>query len=739
MESVYENDQTLTLWPGDGGASRSRSGNQVTEIDYLTDVFPAALRTYTSNEHFDVVVGADGAAYGHVITGRREEAYDGLVFSTWQTSVFRFGPDGSFSLGRSLGDWWGGEVFGVSRDGAVIGAWEDTFYRRRYFVGTSEVDYEVAGINDDGDVLGYANEAWQLHPRTGGTVSLPLTARGSPVLFWEWSDDGALLGTVRVESSFISRVFVSDSNGASWADYGLESVRSSATLQTSLQVVPGSSAARLGVTTGPEGGRSFLWLPGELRVDADRNGSIAGRGGIDNPDRSLADQSLPWFFWVNDDDDQGEIEGLDIPGDTSPNAENLIVDGVRDLVDFFAVNVDVPAVVAVFPPSRGFTYQLVHEAAAVNVVESTMTPDQVGEIHRDLTAAAGVAALPARRVSQQGIESSATFNSQLEQRGEGVLLCEGRAETQAPLRWQILAGAGGPVIGELVLPLSLAGVETMFRHVNLTSAVGEMPTTTNRGGAPNMPPFGPDAGDFVFLHGYNVNQKRARGWQAEVFKRLWTFGLTERFWGVTWYGTESQTRLPSGTHITGDYHSNAVNAFGTASALAELLRKITTETGQEPTVMGHSLGNLVVSSALSDYNAPASRYLRSRRKHMTPPPDRFPTQWRRPCIPRGRESAVGCIRRDFGRRNGIGFSTKETRVGSLRGRNGSRCGQARATTIFIQKAKRCLPTTQTIRRRCSAFLRRMHGNTLRSIWPSNSTGRQARGPGSIRKNSKNAC
>jgi len=608
--SQDENDQTMTLWPGNGGSPRSRSSPAITASSFFTDAFPAALQTSKSNEHFSVIAGPDGAAYGHVISGLRTESFDGFPSSTWQTTVFRFGPDGSFSLGLPLGDWNRGQVSSVSDDGRVIGSWEDASFTRRYFVGESEVTaYTPAEINGAGDVIGISEGAWWVYPLFGGRTALPSSSSaGDSVVAWTWDGQDRLVGFVRMGSSFPRRLFVPLTDSIGWADYAFETVQLPEPMQTSLALGPGNVLPALGTLTGAEGVLPFLWLPGALRVDADRDGRIAPRHEIENSDQALARQNLPWFFWTNHDDDAAETGGIDLPAVSSPDAADLVVDGVRDLVDFFAVQLEIPAVVQVFPPSQGFTYNFIHSEQALNVLESTLGAEQVGAYHRDPATAAAQAIRLVRRVTEDGISSSDELAVQLEQTGTGILLCEARVATQAPLRLQIRQGVGGALVGEFSLPLSIANVDTMFRHVNIVGAVGQVPATTNRAGALNLPPAEPEQGDFVFVHGYNVNQELAQGWHAEVFKRLWVMGLTDRFWGVTWYGTESQKKLPPDRYVTGDYHSNVVNAFGTAPALVAVLNQISSEAGREPTVMGHSLGNLVISAALSDFDAPASRY-----------------------------------------------------------------------------------------------------------------------------------
>ena len=75
----------------------------------------------------------------------------------------------------------------------------------------------------------------------------------------------------------------------------------------------------------------------------------------------------------------------------------------------------------------------------------------------------------------------------------------------------------------------------MFRHKNLTAAVlGQVDGPGDRLTANDVPNAPDDNGtNFLFVHGYNVNPNQARGWQAEMFKRLYWSGSPARFYGVT--------------------------------------------------------------------------------------------------------------------------------------------------------------------------------------------------------------
>ena len=105
-----------------------------------------------------------------------------------------------------------------------------------------------------------------------------------------------------------------------------------------------------------------------------------------------------------------------------------------------------------------------------------------------------------------------------------------------------------------------------------------------------------------FVHGYNVDRSAAEVWFQEIFKRLWQSGMNARFYGVTWDGDAWESisdasllqpiKLPN-------YYVNVENAFASAEPFAEALRKTT---GRK-VVMAHSLGNMVVSSAIQDHGA----------------------------------------------------------------------------------------------------------------------------------------
>ncbi|MDD2762465.1 MAG: hypothetical protein PHE83_00670 [Opitutaceae bacterium] len=352
-----------------------------------------------------------------------------------------------------------------------------------------------------------------------------------------------------------------------------------------------------------------LELAAQLAVDLNRDGAIKP---VSQDPSDQASAEYPFRFWINDDNDQNAAEGDDIPGqDTnSANYNSAVVDSIRDLVDFFPVYLDIKPLLTVLPPDDSIKYKLKQADGALNFVYTDLTRDRALACQKELlTTGFGdqFDQAPGNAVTHQitieGYELSSSFLNGVKDNDWGVVLVEGRATTTAPL--VLAVEKEGMTIAELSLPLRISPVEGMFRHLNLRSLA------KNYDESANVPSdVGPatridDPGDplpdtatngkyFVFVHGYNVDAEQARGWQAEVFKRLHQLGSHARFVGVSWYGS---TGL--------DYHKAVFHAFQTGDLLQEQLGL---SAGTDVTVAAHSLGNMVVSQAIQYGGFAPSRY-----------------------------------------------------------------------------------------------------------------------------------
>ena len=377
-----------------------------------------------------------------------------------------------------------------------------------------------------------------------------------------------------------------------------------------LGVSPG--VARVAVTfwglAGLSTARAITVLPRiELGMDADRDGFLVLRG------ENASDQVTahePFRFWVNDDDDEGEKDVSDISQGAvaAANFQNDVVDGARDLVDFFPVFVDVGEALRVLRDGPSVTVRLRQADGAVNFAYTNAGRDHATAHWKELpTNGYGDAfdrlpgAAETHRVTAEGAVLSTAFLDGVRDRGWGVLLVEGRSPSVAPLVLQV--ERNGLVVAETQLEMRLSNVEDMFRHVDLTKVPreyeGEEPVLPeeampDRKGDPGeaWPDAATNGKYFVFVHGYAVDAQRARGWQSEMFKRLHVLGSRARFVGVTWHGA-------TGLHVGDgylDYHKSVYNALQTGDALNDALKDLTK--GAEVTVAAHSLGNGVVGQAI---------------------------------------------------------------------------------------------------------------------------------------------
>ena len=166
------------------------------------------------------------------------------------------------------------------------------------------------------------------------------------------------------------------------------------------------------------------------------------------------------------------------------------------------------------------------------------------------------------------------------------------------------------------MPVLVAPVEEFYRWWNFRHFLDGGETRATDSSDPlAFPDSASDGSSVVFVHGFRVDETAARAWNAEMFKRLWQSGCNARFHAVDWYGNE-------GVGNGGlDYHGNVENAFRTAPHLKTFLSGFSADT----TVLAHSLGNMVVCSAIQDWNWRPARYFML---NAAVPAEAFsPAQW----------------------------------------------------------------------------------------------------------------
>ena len=345
-----------------------------------------------------------------------------------------------------------------------------------------------------------------------------------------------------------------------------------------------------------------------LDVDANHDGIMDFS--YTSPDQTTP--SHPFRFWVNDDNDIGDDIGDGIPGQGTQGdgmRPSLYVDykayykvhGTRDLVDFFPVYVNIGSLFQSNALSAGINYadtnwQFVLSQAdgVLRYVTTDLTPTNYLNFLRDTNEAqnlGGASLTTITNVANGGVRLPQSFIASIATNNEGIILLEAAAPTTQPLVLTIYHGTNQ--IGQTALPLSISGIEQMFRHKNilLTSDPSAVPERLTDTDVPNEPDTSNT--NFIFLHGYNVNPQQARGWDADLYKRMYWSGSHAKFYGVTWEGYDSQ--IP-GANVTINLQTNIVHAFNTAPLLNSFLNSLSGTN----VVAAHSLGNMVVLSTLND-------------------------------------------------------------------------------------------------------------------------------------------
>ena len=213
-------------------------------------------------------------------------------------------------------------------------------------------------------------------------------------------------------------------------------------------------------------------------------------------------------------------------------------------------------------------------------------------------------------ISGSGLEIDETMLNNIKSSSDnGIILLEAKKESENnTLILKILDRKNGEK--EMIrqeLPLIISKVEKMFTSVNLRSGIsGGAATVTHAENVPTRDELRVKK-HFVFVHGYNVNANQARGWNSEVFKRIYWSGSLADFHGASWNGSETQY-VPLVASLTVDYHANVLNAFKSAASLSYYLNSLNNNAAPV-TIAAHSLGNMLVSSAIADHGAKVTNYL----------------------------------------------------------------------------------------------------------------------------------
>ena len=364
-----------------------------------------------------------------------------------------------------------------------------------------------------------------------------------------------------------------------------------------------------------------------LAFDVERNGKI------DEADKRAVLQGRVFRHWVNDDWDSGDVADLSLaqeqlldPSDRPRGEDAFVADcnetrfdsevnGRTDLEDFAPLAIDFASLAERFPVQAGFRYHLRQADNALSVVYTSLPPERVGEWFRGDVEACGENLATVSHEADVALmddgaldlTETAFLRACLEARKPGILMVEGRHASDGPLTLEI-TDEEGTLCFSASLTLHVRPVGQMFRRINLR---GE-PTGFDLAANDARPDAESDGTLLFFVHGYNVNEASAEAWNATMFKRLWQAGAHVMYVGVEWEGNASQSHLTLGQ--TPDYYANVENALLAAPRLKAAVEHAKTVVSAEhpvkkTVVAAHSLGNMLVSSAIAHHGLTVGRYL----------------------------------------------------------------------------------------------------------------------------------
>ena len=193
------------------------------------------------------------------------------------------------------------------------------------------------------------------------------------------------------------------------------------------------------------------------------------------------------------------------------------------------------------------------------------------------------------------------------QSARGVVLFEAEWECECPV--EVVVKVDGDEVFAYRPDLAFLDIKKQYWWHNLRYLFGGQgkidPNDASVTTDAQLPPSAfRQAANLYFVHGYNMAQHEVREWAQATYKRLWWSGFRGRFHAVTWYSNDSQFNFPGLGYLCPNYHANVEHAFASASNLTAVVANYSGPNF----FLAHSLGNMLVSAAIQDWQLPYERY-----------------------------------------------------------------------------------------------------------------------------------
>ncbi len=359
----------------------------------------------------------------------------------------------------------------------------------------------------------------------------------------------------------------------------------------------------------------------QLLVDANRDGEIKA----DGSDATSAER--PFRFWVNDDDDGDPTDENEVYPVTAKDCDDFAIHGRRDLEDMARLHVLIGGLsdaIAADNPSIyvGLKWKNTTGSPSVNIFPAVETDGGTKYLTDTATATQQAPASTLRttvltRDNQYNwVDTNGTFvfdkdfwTGLSSGSPKKYLLFEGCTEGQGELVLVLLRPDGTEIGEGPGVWIDLKNIKSMYQRVKVTPrdpsgipAPFLSGTTFDANGSGTEPsddgyPFAAPADEaktaLVFVHGSNIPYEEAR-WNAEtMLKRLWWQGYKGRFVLFYW---DTLIGPWDGT-IPAHYNLNEYRALKYGWALKNYVESAL-PSDYAHNVVGHSMGNAVITSAL---------------------------------------------------------------------------------------------------------------------------------------------
>ena len=274
------------------------------------------------------------------------------------------------------------------------------------------------------------------------------------------------------------------------------------------------------------------------------------------------------------------------------NWRNNHVDGAYDLINLFPIAVDFEPFLEKWGNGVSFRIAQEYGGNAFNYTFANISHLQAGSIrtspHTDIYGNALTNA-PLCSLGVGGVSISRS-QAMVYETNSCLMIAEAKASGRYNLMFSVTVA--GVEMYSCPLPVETSPVDYMFRFVSIRGAhEGEISSFSEVVVPYNNPDCELADKDVFFVHGFNVSASGAKDWNREMFKRFWVSGMNARYWGVTWDGDYHVLfEKFNGLH----YHRDVRQALLTAPSF----RNLVNQRGTNAVVIGHSLGNMVVSEAL---------------------------------------------------------------------------------------------------------------------------------------------